>query len=122
MRARPIAATIISVAIGLTPMRPFGQQAPAPVFRSGRDLVSVDVVVRDRAGNILPGGTRATGDSLRFEENDAKTVFEQAYAAPIFRLLDVIRKHDKALVKKLVNVFAAYELKGSTLSLSTFAR
>ncbi|HTL03876.1 MAG TPA: VWA domain-containing protein [Vicinamibacterales bacterium] len=60
MRARPIAATILSVAIGLTPMRPLGQQQPPqPVFRSGRDLISVDVVVRDRNGTIIKGLTAA---------------------------------------------------------------
>jgi VWFA-related protein len=35
------------------------QQQPRPTFRSGRDLVSVDVVVRDRAGNIVRGLTAA---------------------------------------------------------------
>ncbi len=34
-----------------------GQQRPT--FRSGRDLVSVDIVVRDRAGNIVRGLTAA---------------------------------------------------------------
>jgi VWFA-related protein len=35
------------------------QDQRRPTFRSGRDLVSVDVVVRDRAGNIVRGLTAA---------------------------------------------------------------
>ena len=31
------------------------QQPPRTVFRSGRDLVSIDVIVRDRAGNVVRG-------------------------------------------------------------------
>jgi VWFA-related protein len=34
-------------------------QEQRPTFRSGRDLVSVDVVVRDRSGNIVKGLTEA---------------------------------------------------------------
>ena len=34
-------------------------QQPRPTFRSGRDLVTVDVVVRDRAGSIVRGLTAA---------------------------------------------------------------
>jgi VWFA-related protein len=56
---RPLTAAVAAVAIGLTPMHPFGQQQPGtPVFRSGRDLVSVDVAVRDRSGNIVRGLTK----------------------------------------------------------------
>jgi VWFA-related protein len=45
-------------------VRPSGQQAPTerPIFRSGRDLVSVDVVVRDRSGAIVRGLTAADFD------------------------------------------------------------
>ena len=35
------------------------QQQPRTVFRSGRDLVSIDVIVRDRAGNVVRGLTQA---------------------------------------------------------------
>lgn len=35
------------------------QEQRRPTFRSGRDLVSVDVVVRDRAGNLVRGLTAA---------------------------------------------------------------
>jgi VWFA-related protein len=35
------------------PDQPEQQGQPRPTFRSGRELVSVDVVVRDRAGNIV---------------------------------------------------------------------
>jgi VWFA-related protein len=35
------------------------QQPPKPTFRSGRDLVSVDIVVRDRSGSIVKGLTAA---------------------------------------------------------------
>ena len=53
MRWRPLTAVLAVVAAGLVPASPAGQQGP--VFRSGRDLVSVDVTVRDRAGNVVRG-------------------------------------------------------------------
>jgi VWFA-related protein len=34
-------------------------QQPRPVFRSGRDLISIDVIVRDRDGNVVRGLTPA---------------------------------------------------------------
>ena len=57
-------ALVLSVEAGLPGLtlvegsRPL-QQQPRPTFRSGRDLVSVDVVVRDRSGNIVKGLTAA---------------------------------------------------------------
>jgi VWFA-related protein len=55
---RRVAASVVAVAISLTPMHPLGQQqAPEPVFRSTREVVSVDVTVRDRSGNIVRGLT-----------------------------------------------------------------
>jgi VWFA-related protein len=38
---------------------PRAQQSQRPVFRSSRDVVSIDVVVRDRDGNIVRGLTRS---------------------------------------------------------------
>jgi VWFA-related protein len=56
MRSRRAAAVWLAVAIGVVPMRPAGQQASqTPVFRSGRELVSVDVIVRDRSDNVVRG-------------------------------------------------------------------
>ena len=37
---------------------PAAQQPPRPVFRSSRDLVSIDVIVRDRDGNVVRGLTQ----------------------------------------------------------------
>jgi VWFA-related protein len=56
MRARRVAAALLAAAIGVVPMRPAGRQAAqTPVFRSSRELVSVDAIVRDRAGNVVRG-------------------------------------------------------------------
>jgi hypothetical protein len=58
MRSRPLAAVVLAVAIGVVPIRPAGQQvAQRPLFRSSRELVSVDVIVRDRSGNVVRGLT-----------------------------------------------------------------
>src|SRR5262245_54754026 len=47
-----------------------GQQAtPAPVFKSGVDLVLVDVVVRDKNGVVIRG---LTGDDFELLENGVK--------------------------------------------------
>jgi VWFA-related protein len=56
MSARNVTAALLAVAIGTVPVRPAGQQtAQSPVFRSSRELVSVDVIVRDRSGNVVRG-------------------------------------------------------------------
>jgi VWFA-related protein len=57
---RPLArlATVAAFAI-LTAAWPAAQQQPRTVFRSGRDLVSIDVIVRDRDGNVVRGLTQA---------------------------------------------------------------
>lgn len=44
-------------AVLLASGRPSAQQPPRTVFRSGRDLVSIDVIVRDNAGNVVRGLT-----------------------------------------------------------------
>ena len=53
-----LAAVSAGAVVGAGFSRPERQQ-PRPTFRSGRDLVSVDVVVRDREGNIVRGLTAA---------------------------------------------------------------
>jgi len=45
--------------IALLAEMPLAQQSQRPVFRSSRDVVSIDVVVRDRDGNIVRGLTQA---------------------------------------------------------------
>ncbi len=48
------------------------QQVPKPTFRSGRDLVVVNVVVRDRKGQLVRGLTR--DDFAVFEDNRPQTI------------------------------------------------
>ncbi|HVL67597.1 MAG TPA: VWA domain-containing protein [Vicinamibacterales bacterium] len=52
--ALPLAVTLAAVLV-----MPALSQERRPTFRSGRDIVSVDVVVRDRAGNLVRGLTAA---------------------------------------------------------------
>jgi len=49
-------AAVVAVALALAVAAPRAQQ---PTFRVNRDLVSIDVVVRDRAGNVVRGLTAA---------------------------------------------------------------
>ena len=53
MRAAAIAVAVAALTIA----HPFAQQRP--IFRSGRDVVSIDVVVRDREGNVVRGLSQA---------------------------------------------------------------
>ena len=53
-----LAIALAAASVGAGFSRP-DQQQPRTTFRSGRDLVSVDVVVRDREGNIVRGLTAA---------------------------------------------------------------
>jgi VWFA-related protein len=76
-----VGAALCAAAMGAAP----GQTPPpqkAPVFRSAVDLVTVNVVVRDRNGNVIKGLTRddftviedgkpQTVDTFDFEEVDA---------------------------------------------------
>src|SRR2546430_8207503 len=56
MMSRNMTACLVAIAIGAVPIRPAGQQGSrTPVFRSSRELVSVDVIVRDRSGNVVRG-------------------------------------------------------------------
>jgi VWFA-related protein len=51
-------AAVIAAAIALTSSRPVAQQSqPRSVFRSGRDVISVDVIVRDKSGTVVRGLT-----------------------------------------------------------------
>jgi VWFA-related protein len=56
-RRRLATGTFLSVA--LTIALPSAQQSQRPTFRSGREVVSIDVVVRDRDGNIVRGLTQS---------------------------------------------------------------
>jgi VWFA-related protein len=70
----------VVAAQGLAP----GQQPPRPLFRSGVDLVSVSVVVRDRDGNLVRGLTR--DDFTVTEDGRAQSIstfdFEELDARP----------------------------------------
>jgi VWFA-related protein len=52
-----VAASIVAVAATATPSRPVAQQRP--VFRSNLNVVSVDVIVRDKSGAVVRGLTAA---------------------------------------------------------------
>src|SRR4030095_15188221 len=57
---RPGLRVLFIVLISITTVgRPVAQQQKPPVFRSGLELVSVDVVVRDRNGAVVRGLTAA---------------------------------------------------------------
>jgi len=47
----------VLAAVMVLPMAPRAQQAPQPTFRANLTVVSVDVVVRDKDGNIVRGLT-----------------------------------------------------------------
>ena len=76
-RARRLIAAV-AAALTLGSLSPAAQQpAPPsaqrpPVFRSGRDLVVVNVVVRDKSGALVRGLTR--DDFTVLEDNRAQTV------------------------------------------------
>jgi VWFA-related protein len=54
------AGTILAAVAALTSSRPSAQQAqPRPVFRSQLNVISVDVIVRDKSGAVVRGLTRA---------------------------------------------------------------
>jgi VWFA-related protein len=61
-----------------------GQQPPAPIFRGGTELVLVNVVVRDKSGNVVRGLTR--DDFTVSEDNKPQTItsfdFEELDRAP----------------------------------------
>jgi VWFA-related protein len=56
---RPVfSVALLLISVGSTP-RAAQDQTPRPVFRTGRNLVSVDVIVRDRTGAVVRGLTAA---------------------------------------------------------------
>ena len=57
MRRTILALAIVLAGAGIC--SPAAQEQRRPTFGSGRDIVSVDVVVRDRSGNIVRGLTAA---------------------------------------------------------------
>jgi len=56
------AAPAAALLVGLFAEYPVAQQPQRPVFRTGREVVSIDVVVRDRDGNIVRGLTASDFD------------------------------------------------------------
>jgi VWFA-related protein len=55
-------AAVAALLVGLFAEDPVAQQPQRPVFRTGREVVSIDVVVRDRDGNIVRGLTASDFD------------------------------------------------------------
>ena len=56
---RGLAIVLVGASFSWPIMMAIAQEQRKPTFRSGRDVVSVDVVVRDRAGNSVRGLTAA---------------------------------------------------------------
>ena len=63
LKVRPVCAVLIGIAaLGVTAAGQPAPQAPAQpraVFRTSRDAVSVDIIVRDKSGAIVRGLTAA---------------------------------------------------------------
>ena len=68
---RSVIACFVCVALGGT-ASPRAQQPSTPVFRSGTELVLVNVVVRDKSGAVVRGLTR--GDFVVVEDDRPQTV------------------------------------------------
>ncbi len=90
MRVAPAVALLAGVAVQAARPSP-GQQAPQARFRAATELVSVDVVVRDRAGNVVRGLTAA--DFEIREDGRAQQIltlgFEEIVDGPVPRPDDV---------------------------------
>ncbi|MEP6916043.1 MAG: VWA domain-containing protein [Acidobacteriota bacterium] len=78
-------AAVMTTAIAVSASRPVAQQAPRSVFRSGRNVISVDVIVRDKSGAVVRGLTEKDFEiredgrpqevaNFNFEEITDKTV------------------------------------------------
>jgi VWFA-related protein len=80
---RILAVVLVTIAVALVERVPSAQQRP--VFRSGRDVISVDVIVRDRTGAVVRGLT-ATDFEIREDGRPqavASVTFEAITARPL---------------------------------------
>ena len=59
VESRGLTLLVLAFLVASAAGSPGAQQAPPPVFRSDVDLVVVDLVVRDRSGNVVRGLTAA---------------------------------------------------------------
>src|SRR5262245_45811593 len=70
--AKAAAVASVVCAIVATPAFPRAQQPSSPVFRSGTELVLVNVVVRDKTGAVVRNLTR--DDFLVTEDDRPQTI------------------------------------------------
>ena len=68
------AGSILAAVAALTSSRPSAQQAqPRPVFRSQLNVISVDVIVRDKSGAVVRGLTERTSRSAKTDAEEVSS-------------------------------------------------
>lgn len=111
LRTRPAALAVVvtlAATFGAAPARPLAQQPP--VFRANLSMVSVDVVVRDRDGNVVRGLTekdfeiREDGRPQSVRTFTFQEISEEALAAAS---VDLLRGVEERVLEATVRPAAA---------------